>query len=698
LIDPDIVYGDNTASAQLDYSNLSQLSNKNVDGEHIATLEVGHWVLDGSGILPETSPMNIEVGFVGAPLSDVSGNLSGVWAQINVTNLDSLTYLTIYFSALFEDGYAQEFTVDIYSGATIAYTKTVTDNTSHEYVLSGFKAFNVTAVRVTPTVWSRPYTRARIIEIVLGFYADWEGRDLYSVETYKEVDFSNITLPFGTATIEVNNENRRFDPRNKEGVFEMIESRQPMPIYYGIKLADGAVEWLPAGTYFQQNLGWETEYGGLLMKFSLVDIIGLLRDRKYNPPTTLPTTLIDWVSSIAENLGGVFANKYSVDSTLAGFSLTAAQENIQSITCGELLRLCCMAAGAICYADMSTGNLMVMPPITSEGTSLTLDNLSNYPIQKANIDIDAIVFQLNDGNNTQFVVNGTSTSADTTLSINNFFIKNQTQAQIVARRIIGHYGGQRIESTGRGDLRSEIGDLDSIELYRGVVSGGRLKKQQIKLSNAGIVRDVSETHVQPTGEEIYNTSVVITESGTFTMPAGVTYIRVTLIGGGQGGQGGEIGQSRGDGAANGQGGQGGASGLVWTSGININDGQQFAIVIGQGGAGGGSSLVPGSLGTATTMAPYTSDNGTVYNQMVDIATGNVYASNGVAGYSGSSKNGNPAQNGTGNGGNGGYGGNGAQWHMDSNDRPVTDKERQPGGNGSAGGTGCVIISYDNVGG
>src|SRR5699024_12301198 len=50
-----------------------------------------------------------------------------------------------------------------------------------------------------------------------------------------------------------------------------------------------------------------------LLEWSLVDIVGLIADREYIPPATLPATLGGWVASIVAQLGTNFAQRYRVD-------------------------------------------------------------------------------------------------------------------------------------------------------------------------------------------------------------------------------------------------------------------------------------------------------------------------------------------------------------------------------------------------
>lgn len=703
VLDPDIIYGVNTSSAIAPFGNLAQLTNSNVDSAFFATPELNHWPLTGEVVVPELVPSDDEVGFPSLLVGDADGVMSGVYAQVNVTNLDVLSVMSLDFSPHDLDGYAIDFDVEIYSGLTLAHRAQVRDNVFTRVILSDFIAYNVTAIRVVPLRWSRPYTRARIIEVTAGLYEPWEGSALKQLSTYNEVDYSMMTLPFGSAIIEVNNFDRRLDPNSRTGLFAMIESRQQIPIDYGPQLDDGAIEWIPSGVYYMQNKGWESVLGGLIIRFKLVDIIGLLRDRQYRMPEVLPTTLIGWVTSIVSQLGAVFANRFHVDETLADTELIATSDNVRTIKNGDLLRYACMAAGAVCYADAATGHLIVAPMPNTTGAELTRSNLKPHPTQRANDDIASITFQLNDGSNTQFVVNGTNSSAETTLSVNNFFIKTQLLAQLVARRIVGTYGGQIVESIGRGDVRSELGDLESIEVARDTFVGGRLTRRQIKYDDLGTIRDVQTTHVQPTGEKIYSNTVVLTVNQYWTAPDGVYEIRVSLGSGGQGGEGGEAGgtdyfQS---GSGRGAGGTFGYSGLVWTGTIQINAGQTFSVQIGRGGEGGlpvayGQPRNPGAFGTPTYLVPYSSADGIQHNGLVILGSGVVLSSNGVAGQGAASIviPGAPGANGTGNGGGGGSGGQPLRWVSQSGSDSLIELDRVPGAPGGRGGDGYAIISYD----
>lgn len=118
----------------------------------------------------------------------------------------------------------------------------------------------------------------------------------------------------------------------------------------------------------------------------------------------------------------------------------------------------------------------------------------------------------------------------------------------------------------------------------------------------------------------YTHSDILAGAGDWTVPAGVTKIRVALISGGQGGSSGGQGKegARGDGSSWGSGGDGGPSGTggpggrVYIVTIPVTPGQRITFQSGAGGVGGvcaGVEPVAGTPGTDTVFGTYTTADG-----------------------------------------------------------------------------------------
>lgn len=143
-----------------------------------------------------------------------------------------------------------------------------------------------------------------------------------------------------------------------------------------------------------------------------------------------------------------------------------------------------------------------------------------------------------------------------------------------------------------------------------------------------------------------DTFELITEDKTWTVPAGVTSLRIVL---GQGGQGGGGGSDGGSGQSCRDPGDGGAAGAAGTPGkvnvvdITVTPGQTFQVTIGAPGAGGNPNEV-GADGGETTFGSYSSADGVVPEQgFLNQFTGDVYAVAGEAGIPGA-KGGKPSTN------------------------------------------------------
>lgn len=687
ISDPDLTFG------TIAYSGIAssvcvpeQVRDKVFDLVPYGTLETDRWILDGTMHIFPDSPAQLEdqAGFLGDVLSGEGGSFeSPVWVEIQFDNVSILQACAVYFPTMDYDGVPDTFTVDIRQGGTVYYTKTFTGNTEHSIFLDGFSVMDPDAIRVTVSKWSRSDRRLRVVEIVPGLYEDWTGDELAEFTLKHQGDVSCLTIPYGTCTVKMDNLDRRFEPRNKSGIFQSIEERQSIDIQMGVVLPDGSVEYKRLGRFYQWSGGWKTGDNGITFQWDLVDIVGLLQERDFIVPVTLPTTLEGWVAALTAQLGENFTELYTVDPDYAGLPLTVRERaDVVGLKCGELLLDVCLATGTFPRADAETGKLAV-EPLWDQGHKLDLENMNVYPVIKANADIAALLFTLNDGQQTEVVVSGTSTASSETKQVRDPFLKTQADAVAAARVILSAYGGNQLEITGRGDMTCEIGDVDTVWLDESSAVTARRIRQTFSLTN-GVLQGCQSVLLQADGAFLYEGRTVLTESGTWTAPAEAgTTLRVILVGGGSGGSSG----TNGTWDAAGTDGTDGEGGLVWAGTITINPEQVFDVTIGQGGG-------IGQEGTATTFGQYSSANGQNFSpNYTDITSGNAYSRDGVS---------IPIPN-TGDGGVKGIGGIKGNRHYeqryDSDGFPagsklVIDNYPTDGTPGTPGASGCVVIYWD----
>lgn len=684
LISPDIVYGETTSSGESSKSD-GKIHDKVFDvPRKWMTCETGRVLLDGSwhmyleGDVPEGSD-----GFMSDTVS-ASDGVTSQWVQLNFSGVSILQAASVYFSGGPTDGVAEDFVFEIRSGGQVYYTQTVTGNKARAVYFEGFTVTYPDAIRVTVSKWSLPGRYMRVVEIVPGIYEQWENDVLVDIDIEQEIDPSCLRLPYGTCTLEMDNQSRRFEPRSKSGVFRSIQERQGIPVWMGPALPDGRVDYKSVGIYYQAADGWQTGDYSPTMTWRLVDIVGLVADRRFVPPSPLPTVLSGWIAAIVAHLGVNFQGRYHVDPDYAQLPVTAAAEDLSDVSCGDVLLWVCMATGTFPRADNETGDLTA-EPVWSAGSNITLDNMGNYPVMQANGDLAALYFRLSDG--TEVTVSGNTSAASDTVTVRNPFLHTQADALACARRILSFYGGNCYQLRTRGDPASEPGDVDRIQLDLSQAVSARRVQQRLALIG-GIMSDLPATMLQPDGVFLYEDYQIITADTTFTVPAGATALRLVLVDCGSDGQPGTAGSFQAAGTA----GADGLGGLVWSGTIQVQAGQSFAVHI---------ALTPADH---TTFGAYTAANGVRYNGYSDIGNGNVYGRDGVQ---------LPAA-GSGDGGAGGAGGvKGNQHtetvrdytiggHLPGNtsgvyiEEEVTVVDNYPGSGspGAAGGSGCAVVYWD----
>ena len=677
IISPDIVFGAGETSGQIPWSKLEQLHDK-VFGNptKYATLERDRWALDGTwDLLPDDPTQTVgQMGYIGNVLSGADGTFSTPpWVELQFSGVSVLQACSVYFPGNDYDGLPEDFTVEVKQGGTAYHTRTYTGNTASFVSLEGFTVNNPDAIRVTVTKWSRPGRRMRVVEIVPGVYEEWDGGMIAEFNVKQQGNIAATALPYGTCTLKIDNLSRRFEPRSKNGLFQSIEERQGIDVSLGVRLADGTDEYKRLGIFYQFSGGWRTGDNGLTMQWNLVDIIGLLANREFLAPATLPTTLGGWIGALAAQLGVNFKDRWHVDPNYTALPVTVrTADDLQGKSCGDILRWVCQATGTWPRADASTGDLTA-EPLWSEGNRVTLDNLNSYPTMKANGDVAALIFTLNDGAGTKYIVSGNATSSSETVSIDNPFIKTEAQALAAARLILSTYGGNVLDLTGRGDPSSEIGDVETVWLDESQATTARRIMQTFQFSG-GVMQGCQSQLLQADGAFLFTERQIITKSGTWKAPAGKKSLRIILVGKGGDGTRGQDGTWDAAGAD----GVDGLGGLVWAGTININEGQEF----------------PVAFGTDTTFGAYSSANGKRYeNGYTDVASGDSFARTGVA----------KPRPGTGDGGAGGKGGEQGRRHKEKQYHPdgspagsrwVIDAEPGTGTSGAAGANGCVVVYWD----
>ena len=448
------------------------------------------------------------------------------------------------------------FTVEISQNGHVYHSETITGNTETVVTVTGFTVYYPDTITVSSG------SAISVTEIFPGYVDTWTEDDLTGLSIQMQTDFSGLKLPYGTASITLDNSEKRFDPRNKSGLFLSIEEGQPVPVRLGVDTAQGT-EYVPCGVFFQHDGGWRTADSGMTIKWSLVDIVGLISDRAFTVPETLPETISGWLTALVSQLGDSFSEMVTVDETLADTALTCGAEALDGKNCGDILRWLCQATGTFPRADASTGYLTV-EPLQADGNIYRLDNMESLPTIALNDRISDITFKLPEDNTV--IIGGNSAASAQSVSVDNPFVTDDTGAIAASKGILAAYGGSKYTIRGRGNPSSELGDRMLLEVEKDIYVTARLVSQSLEFSG-GVLKGCKSELIAGDGTE-FEYSAILTGNGVWTAPRGASSIRVVIVGGG------DYGADRDT---------GGAGGRIWYGTIPVNRGQVFHTYIGQGG-------------------------------------------------------------------------------------------------------------------
>lgn len=240
---------------------------------------------------------------------------------------------------------------------------------------------------------------------------------------------------------------------------------------------------------------------------------------------------------------------------------------------------------------------------------------------------------------------------------------NALNSENVAQRLLSYYTSRKTSKMTVVLDGEKAGDMVTFTDAEGEAAKGIITKADIKITSFQKAElSVVEDYIPTYHGNYYSHRVVIDISGTWSVPTGVTRIRIVLIGGGSGGSGGYDGENgevapdfvqylapiyyeRGyintaQGVAS-----GGAAGTPGDPGkVYVVDGsvvplEQLTVSVGSAGVGGAKNGGAGTSGTETevsssSLGALSSADGEAVDGYGDPITGDVYARPGAAGYAG----------------------------------------------------------------
>lgn len=248
-------------------------------------------------------------------------------------------------------------------------------------------------------------------------------------------------------------------------------------------------------------------------------------------------------------------------------------------------------------------------------------------------------------------LDGTGTyNAENLISSHDDALVNALNSANVLKRMLSYYSTKSTIKASIVNNGEKCGDVVSFENAFGESDGGIITQMDSVVSTFMKSNSRIITGYTPTGQgnNYTNRSIVTTNGGSFTVPSGVTKVRMVLIAPGNGGDGGYDGEngyapnngnaySTQTSAHGGAGGSGGSPGKVYVAEYDTSGGETFSVSIGSRGSAGTRNGGTGGTGGNTSVSGFvtaSTTSGTIVNGYLDPVTNEVYAAPGADGETG----------------------------------------------------------------
>lgn len=228
------------------------------------------------------------------------------------------------------------------------------------------------------------------------------------------------------------------------------------------------------------------------------------------------------------------------------------------------------------------------------------------------------------------VVTAANSKSGNVKQVDSAYLANPAVAQSLADRVFGYLKNNVTISQDILFEQERAGDVVSIiDPYTDKMVTACTKELDISLSELQRASGKFLVGFVPQGSiSGYQNYVLLTGSGSWTVPDGVSIIRVILVGAGSGGDGGENGTAGesgyadtvnnatdvhgGAGGTGGKAGNAGSGGRIFEVSVSVTSGATLSYACGTGGTGGSANGGKGTSGGATTLGQLSSDSGRVY--------------------------------------------------------------------------------------
>lgn len=254
-----------TDNGHLPYSDVDSVDVGTTAPSTYQTLERNRFILDGKNPLPpENNP--IYQGYAGLAISNDAGTYTTKpLVKISFGDYVQFPGLTFQFDDSMGD-YPNSFRILAKKDSVSVFDKTYSPNTAYWEMADQIPLCNELSF-----YWLNsniPHRRARLLSLTYGLVSRLGSDDIASCSSTKEIDLLSSKIPKQEFEFTLIDTQRRYDPENPSGLWEYLESRQPVNYQYGYELSDGSIEWIPWGLSYSTG-DFDVSKSGIVAEVSI---------------------------------------------------------------------------------------------------------------------------------------------------------------------------------------------------------------------------------------------------------------------------------------------------------------------------------------------------------------------------------------------------------------------------------------------
>lgn len=360
-------------NGHLPYSDVDSIDLGTTAPSTYQTMERNRFVLDGK------NPLALEVnplyqGYAGTEISDDDG-VFATQPFIHITFDDYVQFpgLTLEFDVSMGDYPSIFRVVARKDDADVFDTLYAPDTPTYEITDQIPICNEIYFYWVSSNI---PHRRARLLSLTYGLISNLESGDIISCSSTKEIDLLSSKIPKQEFEFTLIDTERKYDPENPKGVWEYLESRQPVNYQYGYALSDGTIEWIPWGLAYSTG-DFEVKKQGKVSEVS-IKCAGLADhlSEKYDEGVYSPSgrSLFDLAMDVMTFAG--FEHTINLDNELKNIYTKIPLPNKKVSECLQLI-----ANAGRCIMNHSRGGYIeiLREDSTATGFDMTFRKMTDTP-------------------------------------------------------------------------------------------------------------------------------------------------------------------------------------------------------------------------------------------------------------------------------------------------------------------------------